>query len=672
MATAETTTITEPTSQTENPAGEGIKLQGGAGEVQETPDAPIKVFAFQYPPFPPKPEGKVIIPFKDFKPKGVIPADSDDEEFDAEGVKTVRLPVKHIPDPEERAAYERAKRARKRRRGNQGAGLGPASKKREDGPMKAWFDEWEDDRYRERITPMPPHAPREERFTQIMVDFQTDRTFPRSIQSVHDNFRIFCGLLEQVHNPPGSKRARRKKKAASDHEMDGPGEDQEPEADADGELEPGEAAELSTDDEEVTPSPAPKIEEVAEEEETTTKRSGFGGKPPKAVPWSNGEKMDRFLDNPEAMLKLFFSHYSYERGMIWDVEKRRYAPFLIKFILEYIIRHGTMKEMKADFERALKIVERAKIEQPAVGEIADIIPDSFHIACREHFGRWDIGMWGSGEDTNWADNANVDPDVPPLPADGWGAVGSSKTGLVTDEDLQKEGMSIDPAANDGWNLPAEVVADPLDEGSSDGEAPPAPAEAAAAAAATVWDVGPSWEAAKLPALTDFYPAAPEDMKIIRVEHSVRQILSIEPPNANSASDFRKPVGVITLVPWPRHHDDVMTYTPYPKIDKEDFTDIPSTPPHDPLKDTIRLLASPETIEKLSERLGMGINGYWVQVAKKNTESKDTTEGPPAAKKKKKGKSVDPDSPQHFWYLETSTQILQTYWTEPDDLIVGLA
>ncbi|KAG8916951.1 hypothetical protein FRC01_002760, partial [Tulasnella sp. 417] len=227
---------------------------------------------------------------------------------------------------------------------------------------------------------MPPNAPREERFTQIMIDFQTDRNFPRSIQSVHDNFRIFCGLLEQVQNPPGSKRARRKKKPNSDHEMDGPEGEQEPEADAeadayaDAEQEAGDARSNFSDDDEPPASPDHNKEETAEEEAaatTTGKRSGFGEKPPKAVPWSNGEKLDRFLDNPEAMLKLFFSHYSYERGMIWDIEKRRYAPLLVKFILEYIIRHGTLKEMKSDFERALKIVERAKIEQPAVGELAD-------------------------------------------------------------------------------------------------------------------------------------------------------------------------------------------------------------------------------------------------------------------------------------------------------------
>lgn len=96
----------------------------------------------------------------------------------------------------------------------------------------------------------------------------------------------------------------------------------------DGEQDPEEAAEQgsegaaaddSSDDLEEPPSaPEEKIREVTEEEEAATKKSsGFGAKLPKAVPWNNSEKMDRFLDNPEAMIKLFFSHFSYERGMIW-------------------------------------------------------------------------------------------------------------------------------------------------------------------------------------------------------------------------------------------------------------------------------------------------------------------------------------------------------------------
>lgn len=104
--------------------------------------------------------------------------------------------------------------------------------------------------------------------------------------------------------------------------MDVPDAEQE----ADGEQDPEGAAEQgsegadgsSDDAEEPQPTPEDKIREVTEEEETIIKKSsGFGGKLPKAVPWSNSEKMDRFLDNPEAMIKLFFSHYSYERGMIW-------------------------------------------------------------------------------------------------------------------------------------------------------------------------------------------------------------------------------------------------------------------------------------------------------------------------------------------------------------------
>ncbi|KAG8983618.1 hypothetical protein FRB90_005870, partial [Tulasnella sp. 427] len=541
---ATTMAITEPVEDAQKaPPDEAKPQEVMIPAVEEPSVAPMKVFTFQFPPFPPVPEGKTIIPFKDFKPKGIIPADSDEDEFDAEGVRTVRLPVKHIPDPEERAAYERAKRARKRRKGTQGAGLGPASKKREDAPLKVWYEDWEDNKYRERVTPVDPHASQEDRFAQIIIDFQTDRNFPRSIQSVYDNFRIFCGLLENVQNPPGSKRNKRRKKESSDHEVD-----MSDEGDAGGEQDddPGPAGSFSDDDEvhEAVDIPAPsKIEEVPkEEEEKPSKRSGFGGKLPKAVPWSDIEKKDRFLDDPETMLKLFFSHYFYERGMIWDAEKRRTGPLLIKSILEYIIRHGTMKESKAAFERALKVVERARIEQPAVGELADVLPDAYHIACREHFGRWDIGMWGTVESVNWTEPASKpDPDAPPLPTEGWGSGNTDnwgsgdwgsgdfgKMGLVTDDDLREEGMSIDPATSDGWALPAEVTADPLAE---DGEVP---AAATTEKGNSSWDVAPSWEAAKLPSLTEFYPDPPKDMKIIRVEHSVRQILSVEPPNPNSA------------------------------------------------------------------------------------------------------------------------------------------
>lgn len=81
---------------------------------------------YRWPPFPDPPEKKVIIPFSEFQPKGIVVQDSDEEdEYDGDGVKTVKLLSSHIADPKEKAAHDRAKRARKRRKGPQGPGLGP-------------------------------------------------------------------------------------------------------------------------------------------------------------------------------------------------------------------------------------------------------------------------------------------------------------------------------------------------------------------------------------------------------------------------------------------------------------------------------------------------------------------------------------------------------------------
>lgn len=38
---------------------------------------------------------------------------------------------------------------------------------------------------------------------------------------------------------------------------------------------------------------------------------------------SKEEKIDRFLDDPERAVKMFFTSFSYERGMLW------YVPFVM-------------------------------------------------------------------------------------------------------------------------------------------------------------------------------------------------------------------------------------------------------------------------------------------------------------------------------------------------------
>jgi hypothetical protein len=85
------------------------------------PTAPFYVF----PPFP---TDESLIPFKNFKPKGIRPVDpeSDDVEVDGDGIPTLTLGVQHAT-----SQHEGAKKKKK--------------KKTKDVPYVTtpWWEEWE-------------------------------------------------------------------------------------------------------------------------------------------------------------------------------------------------------------------------------------------------------------------------------------------------------------------------------------------------------------------------------------------------------------------------------------------------------------------------------------------------------------------------------------------------
>ena len=72
------------------------------------PGAPVDfdekgVPLYDWPPFPQPPPGVSILPFKEFKPQGIlIRMNEEDEELDGEGIPTVRLAVKHDGDKKQR------------------------------------------------------------------------------------------------------------------------------------------------------------------------------------------------------------------------------------------------------------------------------------------------------------------------------------------------------------------------------------------------------------------------------------------------------------------------------------------------------------------------------------------------------------------------------------------
>lgn len=97
----------------------------------------------KFPPFPEPPPGVTIMPFKDFKPRGIQlfsepkkakdgAGDDEDAELDALGIPTVELRVKHATD--ECKSNSRKKRKKKK------AAVAEAV------PVKKlpWYEEWEE------------------------------------------------------------------------------------------------------------------------------------------------------------------------------------------------------------------------------------------------------------------------------------------------------------------------------------------------------------------------------------------------------------------------------------------------------------------------------------------------------------------------------------------------
>ena len=100
-----------------------------------------KQLFYEWPPFPEAPVGVTLIPFKKFEAKGIFRVKDplEEVEYDAEGVVTIKLAVEH-GSLVERAAREKAKRARKRQRAA-AAGLTEAEMGEE---RMQWYEIWED------------------------------------------------------------------------------------------------------------------------------------------------------------------------------------------------------------------------------------------------------------------------------------------------------------------------------------------------------------------------------------------------------------------------------------------------------------------------------------------------------------------------------------------------
>ena len=86
-----------------------------------------------FPPFPKAPEGVTIMPFKDFKERGIcIEPGDDDAEVDTLGIPTVPIKVQHKTD--ECKTKTKRKRVADTRKG----------KKSKSEQQRLWWEQWED------------------------------------------------------------------------------------------------------------------------------------------------------------------------------------------------------------------------------------------------------------------------------------------------------------------------------------------------------------------------------------------------------------------------------------------------------------------------------------------------------------------------------------------------
>ncbi|KAI0034345.1 hypothetical protein K488DRAFT_84074 [Vararia minispora EC-137] len=346
------------------------------GPPVDTP--PIEVLqGLRMPPFPAPPPGTTIIPFKDFEPSGIrIPIDENGEEvepdedlteLDALGVPTVTLRVKHTMDVSERAKRKRKKKA-------------PKVTTAELAKPKTWWEAWEETEFIRRNTYDQNLMPTD-RLACAAQDFVAGRSMSMFLGNLWDQFRTYIGLLVNPSNPNQSKQD-------DEDDEDSVGEDEEI-AEV---CPPAEESRIIEVD--VTGAPLKRL----------NRKPSSQGDDASSKVWDTGgqELLERFLDDPERSMKIFFSSYFRDKGLLWSPQRCVALPILVHFFLRYLIRCKTFSEpeLERPFQRALSVVDLARVQLPTSSKIGQVLPDAFSQGCRT--------IWGSKRPL-WAEGSEQDP-----------------------------------------------------------------------------------------------------------------------------------------------------------------------------------------------------------------------------------------------------------------------
>ncbi|KAH9899498.1 hypothetical protein C8Q73DRAFT_638885 [Cubamyces lactineus] len=563
-----------------------------------------------------------------------------------------------------------------------------------------WYDEWaEGEQLRRTATVIDPSTPRIERLYQAAYDFKQGRPLHTNQELSHlwDRWRLYIGLISGLQTPASRKKTAAIRNAlaamaeapADDDEDDD--EDEMPNA-----RPPKEANVLVTNEENASSAqvPLPQTNSTYTEEQRQQRREYF-----REV---RDTKMDRFLNDPENAVKIFFSGYYRDRGMSFSEKFCRDGPILINFFLNFVLRNRVFPESERDLRKAIAVTEQAKKELPHSFIISRAIPDDFSRGCGLIFGAMTRPHTWQNANSVVSTGDEDEPDAKRQRTEdigGWGAPEVLRDAAGTDQ--------IEVISPDTVEAMEKDAKDVLEDTNVNGEqdAPgwgAAPVDLPENATGQSWgDANAAWGAPEDPEIWDTTPktnplwdffgmtALPLTHTTGVVERSTRRVKTIVPPPTATQKKGKKAASVkagavtadpdpeaverdlearltqVVLIPW--HEWDLYDKADVtkPRIlpasrgaaitdDNETEaagTDVQDSSTHNPFKDEITLLMNPAAAEKLL--VGVGIEATWIQLARAD----------PSVPMEQLGGPGEPAAPTKFWYMEEVLAVLPSFHTE---------
>ncbi|KAH9010654.1 hypothetical protein EDB83DRAFT_2234284, partial [Lactarius deliciosus] len=101
-------------------------------------------------------------------------------------------------------------------------------------------------------------------------------------------------------------------------------------------------------------------------------------------------RLESFLNDPELSMKIFFSSYFREKGLVWSEPRCQDTPILVSFFLRYLIRSRVFPKYERPIKRALEVTELARLELPNSWTMGCALPDALGDGCRGLLGSMQV------------------------------------------------------------------------------------------------------------------------------------------------------------------------------------------------------------------------------------------------------------------------------------------